>query len=185
MALVSDLFGTMNGTTIAIAGGGCTTLDDLEQCQPDVVIAVNHHLSGLLNPDYVCALDEITYSLMRYDDPITIGQFAWCDYLTHDNGRALLKMAPFRSAFKATEVALKMGADAVYLCGIDCFSGERPYQRSDYEWDDYLKDKGERARRNRRELDQRICMNRWNNVFSSFEQVKPVSEFLRLNWDVC
>jgi len=180
--LVSELFGTLEGRSVAVIGGGASSLDDLAQLPSDVVtIAVNHHCNGLLEPDYMVALDVDAYGLTEYESAKTVGPFEGCDYITHDQGKQFLTVGGFKSAYKAVDFGIRMGADNVYLCGIDCYTGSKPYLNEDTTWGEWVTN--DRLRKLIRPLDQRICGESWRNLFKDYEQVKPVSKYLRGYWD--
>lgn len=179
--LVSELFDTLEGRSVAVIGGGVSSLDDLAQLPSNVVtIAVNHHCNGVLEPDYVVGLDAAAYGLINYAHAKTIGPFAGCDYITHDQGKQLLTMGGCKSAHKAAEMGIRMGAENVYLCGVDCYTGDKPYLNDDRTWGQWASN--ERLKKSLRPMDQKICADRWANAFGKHEQVKPVTKFLKDHW---
>lgn len=120
----------------AILGGGESLLDDLSKVPSGaILIAVNYHAFKVgLKPHYMVYLD----------DPRTRPQM-----MRAIREEKVIKVCPdsepygdvkmdveywrgMNSGTTAAWLGLWMGCNPVYLCGMDCYTGAKPYCHADY-----------------------------------------------------
>lgn len=117
------------GQSCTILGGACCLDDDYERCpKTDVKIAINYHGAEFLGSvDYICFLDPAAYDECNGYDGETFSKYRYADY--HRNNISLFSghngTGTFTLAF-----AIYLGFKTIYLCGIDCYRGEK-----DFYWD--------------------------------------------------
>lgn len=127
---VAVLKGTMTGRIVALLGGGPSLPSDLKTIShlEPYLIGVNHHAQLNGHPcDAIVFFDDPrqTNSLAAAakDAPVVVTPYG--DYATH-----LLDVKYVNYGMTAglgVWLANYMGADAVYLCGMDCYTGATTY----------------------------------------------------------
>lgn len=177
---VMELYATRSSDDVAVVvGGGASTVDDLAQV-PDgaYIIGVNTNCAGVVEPDLVVALDANTYPIPH--DCQTVGQFAFNDFVTLYGNDKITSTCGFNSAFLAAAVAVQMGFGSIYLAGIDCYSGVKPYANSEMDWDDWVAMGGKPEQHS--DNGSRVCAAHWARIFRDYPQVIPMSDILRHAW---
>ena len=133
---LSSLHNIYADTPAAVLGGGISLRNDIAKLPPNyVMIAVNYHAHKIgLKPKYMVYLDDprTRPQMMRVIREKKVIKV--CPE-TEPFGDVIMDVEYWRGNNSATTAAwlgLWMGCNPVYLCGIDLYTGAKPYCHDDY-----------------------------------------------------
>ncbi len=123
-ASVRELFGVVDGGTVAVLGGGLSLRDDMKNLPKNCdMIGVNQHAASFARLAYaVCLDDGIAEEIRKLSDCKIVSQQneEAVDYLIAEDDKAVL-CASFQSTIPAVVLAVKMGYSRVIICGVDLY----------------------------------------------------------------
>lgn len=132
-ASVRDLFGVVDGGTVAVLGGGLSLRDDIKNLPKNCdMIGVNQHAAGFTKLAYaVCLDDGIAEEIRARSDCKIVSQQneEAVDYLIAEDDKADL-CASFQSTIPAVVLAVKMGYSRVIICGVDLYESGKYHDGS-------------------------------------------------------